>query len=542
MKEKTLRYKFRITYIPGAKQKTADAVSRYPSGIKNPTKLHLQDDIAGIENCSIEDHNIDKAIVSCHMSSLKSIESASWEKVKTSTINDKDMKSLVELIENGINNDKKKLPKNLQIFHQYRNDLYTVDDVVLYKNRILIPPKLRHEILQSLHSAHQGVTSMSARAESSIFWPGITKDIIDLRRKCSSCNRMAPSQPSCPPYPPTLPDYPFQRICADYFHYRGHQYLVIVDRYSNWLSIEKSDNGSNGLIKSLRRIFATYGVPDEISSDGGPEFTAANTQELLKNWGIDHRMSSVAYPHSNCRAEIGVKSAKRIICNNIGSNGCLNTDQFHKALLQYHNTPDPQTKVSPAMCVYGRVIKDFIPTIPGKYKPHPSWQITLSAREDALKIRHMKKSEDWITGTKKLPPLKVGDTVWVQNQIGTNPKKWDKTGIIVEVRQFDQYVVKIDGSQRMTLRNRKFLRKLEPFIPRKQCITLSDQYRSTPSTLLIPTIPASTLPNSTTNPPIPTSLPQSQSTLPVINAENNLNLRRSNRTRKEPDYLSDYLR
>ena len=64
--------------------------------------------------------------------------------------------------------------------------------------------------------------------------------------------------------------------------------------------------------------------------------------------------------------------------------------------------------------------------------------------------------------TQRLPPLKVGDHVRVQNQMGNFPLKWDKTGIIVEVRQFDQYLVKIDGSNRVTLRNRKFLRKFLP--------------------------------------------------------------------------------
>ena len=63
----------------------------------------------------------------------------------------------------------------------------------------------------------------------------------------------------------------------------------------------------------------------------------------------------------------------------------------------------------------------------------------------------------WTQHIKQLPPLCVGDHVCVQNQIGPHPLKWDKTGQIVEVRQFDQYVVRIDGSGRTSMRNRKFL-------------------------------------------------------------------------------------
>jgi hypothetical protein len=75
---------------------------------------------------------------------------------------------------------------------------------------------------------------MIARAEASVFWPGITPAIIDTRAQCNYCNRIAPSNPSAPPTPLTSPDYPFQCVCADYFHYKGVNYLVVVDRYSNW--------------------------------------------------------------------------------------------------------------------------------------------------------------------------------------------------------------------------------------------------------------------------------------------------------------------
>ena len=168
-------------------------------------------------------------------------------------------------------------------------------------------------------------------------------------------------------------------------------------------------------------------------------------------------MSSVAFPHSNSRAEIAVKSAKRMIASNTGVRGSLNLDAFQMAVLQHRNTPDPTTKLSPAECVFGRKIRDLIPILPGRYEPHGTWKDTLDKRELALKKRHIKAAERWSQATKQLPPLKVGDTVRVQNQVGPHPKKWDKTGLVVEVKQFDQYVIKIDGSGRTSLRNTKYL-------------------------------------------------------------------------------------
>ena len=78
----------------------------------------------------------------------------------------------------------------------------------------------------------------------------------------------------------------------------------------------------------------------------------------------------------------------------------------------------------------------------------------------------MKAHEQLSEHTRHLPPLRVGDSVRLQNQIGPHPTKWDKTGLIIEVRQFDQYVIRVDGSGRVTIRNRKFLRKFIPAVAR----------------------------------------------------------------------------
>ncbi len=114
------------------------------------------------------------------------------------------------------------------------------------------------------------------------------------------------------------------------------------------------------------------------------------------------------------------------------------------------------------MIVFGRVIRDFIPVHPEKYLPHPVWRETLQKREEALRVRHARSCERLSQYTVKLSPLKVGDHVHVQNQRGNRPRKWEKSGVVVEDLQNDQYRVRIDGSRQATLRNRKFLRQFTP--------------------------------------------------------------------------------
>lgn len=85
-----------------------------------------------------------------------------------------------------------------------------------------------------------------------------------------------------------------------------------------------------GLITVLRDTFATYGIPDTLTSDGSPEFSSHLTRSFLKNWDVHHRISSAYHPH---RAEVGVKTIKRLISGNTGTKGDLEVNQFHKALL-----------------------------------------------------------------------------------------------------------------------------------------------------------------------------------------------------------------
>ena len=169
------------------------------------------------------------------------------------------------------------------------------------------------------------------------------------------------------------------------------------------------------------------------------------TLQFLKEWGVHHRLTLVDFPQSNCKAEIGVKSVKQIITDNTTPSGSLDTDFLQRAILQYQNTPDPNTQLSPARCIFGRPIKDFIPILLGLYQPHPTWSEILATREEALRNRHMKAAEKWSEHTKRFPPLAVGDHVRIQNHTGPYPTKWENTDIVIEVCQFDKYIICIDA-------------------------------------------------------------------------------------------------
>ena len=67
----------------------------------------------------------------------------------------------------------------------------------------------------------------------------------------------------------------------------------------------------------------------------------------------------------------------------------------------------------------------------------------------------------WSHRTKDLDDLEVGTAVAIQNQTGPHPTKWDKTGVVLENKPNSKVMIKVDGSRRITMRNRRFVRLME---------------------------------------------------------------------------------
>ena len=486
LKEKTLSWRFGIQHVPGKLNAAADAISRHNSGVSDIEAVEVQEVRGIVDSMRGQEKNLrlgicmglaervadeeevresndrERSVVAVVGRYQEEIPAVTWDRVKEATRRDPIMSELRNLIIAGIPEEKGEMAEYLSVYYQYREHLSVVEGVVIYKDRLVIPTALRGEVLEALHSAHQGVTGMQLRAGEAVFWPGMSSQLTTAREACGSCTESAPTQPSAPPTPLDPPEFPFQKQCADFANYGGINYLVMVDRYSGWLSLYKI-TGSKGLIKTLKEHFCTFGIPDELATDSGPEFTAGATKSFLRRWGTKHRLSSAYFPHSNCRAEVGVKSGKRLLRENTGPGGELHSDKLCRALLQYRNTPDRDLKQSPAQIVFGHEIKDFVPVLKCKYKPHENWRLTMEDRERALRHRHVTAQERLSVGTKKLQKLEVGDTVAIQNQHGNKPLRWDRTGTVIELGEFDKYLIRVDGSNRVTIRNRKFVRKISPF-------------------------------------------------------------------------------
>ena len=199
--------------------------------------------------------------------------------------------------------------------------------------------------------------------------------------------------------------------------------------------------------------------------------------------------------------------------SNLGPGGSLDTDRVARALLQHRNCPDQSTGLSPAQIIFGRVLKDHLPLQPDALRVRRECRLDAERREQALAQRHLLKHEQLQRGTKPLPPLSLGDHVMIQDQAAAKqPGKWTKTGIVVEDQGFDSYLIKVDGSHRVTKRNRRFLRKVIPFIQASDNPPelRNNTTKEIPSSTILPSPTPITLPLSPPSKSPPPTLPSPQ--------------------------------
>ena len=379
-----------------------------------------------------------------------------WHRVREEVAKDPESQELLHWIRNGACDED--LTERLTPYRRHRLDLRELDGVPMLSERTIVPEKLRQEVLNTLHSAHQGVNSMMLRASDTVYWLSFKADIERVREHCLTCTAIAPSQPHLPPVDPEIPLYPFQHVCMDHFALNGKTYGVVVDRFTNWPCIYVGD-ASVDVCKTLAKLSEDYGIPEIVSTDGARHYTSDTVKQFMKQYGIKHRASSVANAHSNCRAEVAVKTMKRLIRDNVTLSGNLDTAKLSRALLQYRNTRDRDIGKSPAEMLMNRQLRDFMP----KHRTQligPVWERLARQREEALAVRGAKLKERLQQQTKSLLSLVTGERVVIQNQTGNYPRRWDKIGTILEPKGFDQYRVITDGSRRITLRNIRFLRKI----------------------------------------------------------------------------------
>jgi hypothetical protein len=452
LKEQTLSFNFVVQYNQGKWHRGPDALSRSPQ----MQYCHVLGPFLDMAEQKSMDDNRDVILALTEADVHINI---TTDDIKIATGNDPVMVELMENIKHGFPTTQHRTDPKIRKFFNSREHLWIQDEVIMFKNRVVVPKVLQEKVMQVLHSAHQGIEGMKSRASRSIYWPGLNLAIKQKRENCHTCNQIAPSQPREPIQLIPPAEYPFEQLCMDAFQIQNQHYLTIVDRYSSWLMVFHVRGSPQGkhIVHSLRSVFTTYGVPKTIYTDGGLPFQGQVVQEFLRQWKVNNVTSSAMYPQSNGRAELAVKTAKRLLRDNTASDGSLNTNKASQALLQYRNTPLKHLGLSPAQILFHRNLRDGMPATSDSLKPNKLWVIAAYQREEAFVKRNEDLTEKYNRSTKEMPILSIGKEVLIQNT--SFNKRWLKYGTVVD-RNDRKYTIKVHGSGRVITRNRKFLKPM----------------------------------------------------------------------------------
>ena len=172
-----MRFDYSIRHVPGKLLYTADALSRSPS--QEPLSTSQFTSQAEVENY------IDAIVVQLPASSdslLKYCLAKHSDPTSSKVINYCKTKWP----------EQHAMKSELKPYWQLRAQLSLHNDLLLFRNRIVVPEKLRHHTMEKIHQGHLGITRCCLRAKSSVWWPGITKAMDSYVKQCPHCEQYVP--------------------------------------------------------------------------------------------------------------------------------------------------------------------------------------------------------------------------------------------------------------------------------------------------------------------------------------------------------------
>ena len=331
---------------------------------------------------------------------------------------------------------------NKQYIDVYANqqDLELVDDCLLYQNRVVIPVAMKDRILKLLHANHAGIVKMKRLARQSVYWFGINSDIVDYVTACDTCNSMmiVPKAKTDSKWIPTT--RPFSRVHIDFFHFDHRTFLLLVDSYSKWVEIELMRNGTDcdKVLKKLVGLFARYGLPDVLVSDGGPPFNAQAFTTFLQRQGINVLKSPPYNPSSNGQAERLMRTVKDVLKKFLIDPEFSQLDvedQINLFLANYRNNCITNEGNCPSKRIFSYKPKTMLDLLNPKAHYKNFLRETTIHDKLSTKAKNTPASDDIdIKDTGKslkgksdpFVNLTPGDEIWYKNHNPHHPAKWLK--------------------------------------------------------------------------------------------------------------------
>ena len=397
------RYDIQLVHKPGKEMYVADTLSR--------AYLKHSDD-----NWFTEDFYVNT------LSSHLPVSDEKLAEFRSATANDSTLQTLKSVVLNGWSTEKSRSRSIYHAYWAFRDEISYIDQLLFKGPRLIIPATLRQDMLRRIHESHLGIVKCKQRARYVLYWPGMSGQIEDVISSCHVCATNQRDNSKEPLISHDILNRPWAKVGTDLFHYNGSEYVLCVDYFSKFIEIAKLLScTSSETITMLKSMFARHGIPDEVVSDNGLQYSSLEFKAFALSWEFTHITTGPGFAQSNGQAERTVQTVKNIL-----KKAAKDKTDPYLALLAYRNSPLDGVGLSPSQLMMSRRTKSKLPTSASLLKP--------SVRDgndihDKLRQRQDEQKRHHDVGAYELPPLRPGDTVRIRQSafLGGN---WDKAAVV----------------------------------------------------------------------------------------------------------------
>ena len=184
-------------------------------------------------------------------------------------------------------------------------------------NRLFVPSPLRAKVLNWGHAlkltGHPGASRTEEFLRRRFWWPGLSSDVKTFVAACDVCARSKNTHrpPAGLLHPLAIPSRPWSHIAVDFVTglppSEGHDtILTIIDRFSkavHYVPLTKLPSASEMANLLSLHVVRLHGIPLDIVSDRGPQFTSKVWQAFCRGIGATVSLTSGYHPQSNGQAE-----------------------------------------------------------------------------------------------------------------------------------------------------------------------------------------------------------------------------------------------
>ncbi|XP_069995401.1 uncharacterized protein [Penaeus vannamei] len=237
--------------------------------------------------------------------------------------------------------------------------------------QFVVPARYRLAVFRlGHHSAlggHMGQKKTLDRIQAEFFWPGMGQEISRLVRSCDICQKTSDRgrvKPA-PLKPMPLISEPFERVAVDIvgpIHPRasdGCKYiLTLVDFSTRWPEAVPLRNiDAVTVAEAMVEIFCRIGIPRQVLSDRGTQFTSAMMEEVLRLLSIKGLKTTPYHPMCNGLCERFNGTLKKMLKRMAAEQPKEWPRYLAPLLFAYREVPQSSLKFSPFELVYGRTVR-----------------------------------------------------------------------------------------------------------------------------------------------------------------------------------------